>query len=222
MGGRAVSVDLTEAERLELMSLSVRRNTSQALALRARIVLACADGEQNKRVAAALDVDVNTVGKWRRRFAAHRTDGLQDEPRSGAPRTIDDARIEATIVRTLESLPPGAALEFAWHGSGLRIVGFDGAAGVAHLRVAAASAGDVQAVVRPGLRRKGARCRGSLCRAASAGAPCAWVLADALYGSDSRLRRMLEGRRQPYVLAVRSNHTLRMLTATGLLQTDPA
>ena len=58
--------------------------------------------------------------------------------------------------------------------------------------------------------------------ALDAGAPCAWVLADALYGSDSRLRRMLEARRQPYVLAVRSNHTLRMLTATGLLQTDPA
>ena len=58
--------------------------------------------------------------------------------------------------------------------------------------------------------------------ALDAGAPCAWVLADALYGSNSRLRRMLEGRRQPYVLAVRSNHTLRMLTATGLLQTDPA
>jgi transposase len=108
MGGRAVSVDLTEAERLELTSLSVRRNTAQALALRARIVLACAEGEQNKRVAAALDVDVNTVGKWRRRFAEHRIDGLQDEPRSGTPRTIDDARIEATIVRTLESLPPGA------------------------------------------------------------------------------------------------------------------
>ena len=58
--------------------------------------------------------------------------------------------------------------------------------------------------------------------ALDAGAPCAWVLADALYGSDSRLRRMLETRCQPYVLAVRSNHTLRMLTATGLLQTDPA
>ena len=108
MGGRAVSVDLTEAERLELTSLSVRRNTAQALALRARIVLACAEGEQNKRVAAALAVDVNTVGKWRRRFAEYRIDGLRDEPRSGAPRTIDDARIEATIVRTLESLPPGA------------------------------------------------------------------------------------------------------------------
>lgn len=58
--------------------------------------------------------------------------------------------------------------------------------------------------------------------ALDAGVPCAWVLADALYGSDSRLRRMLEARGQPYVLAVRSNQTLRMLTAGGFLQTDPA
>jgi SRSO17 transposase len=58
--------------------------------------------------------------------------------------------------------------------------------------------------------------------ALDAGTPCAWVLADALYGSDSRLRRMLEARGQPYVLAVRSNQALRMLTADGLLQTDPA
>ena len=108
MGGRAVDVKVTETERAELSSLSARRNTAQALALRARIILACARGEQNKRVAAQLDVDVDTVSKWRRRFAEHRTDGLPDEPRSGAPRTIDDERIEATIVRTLESLPPGA------------------------------------------------------------------------------------------------------------------
>ena len=54
------------------------------------------------------------------------------------------------------------------------------------------------------------------------GAPCAWVLADALYGSDSGLRRMLEGRRQPYVLAVRSNQMLRFFTAEGLCQTGPA
>src|SRR4051812_22325640 len=56
--------------------------------------------------------------------------------------------------------------------------------------------------------------------ALDAGVPCAWVLADALYGSDSRLRRMLEARRQPYVLAVRSNHHLRFLTEAGLLQTN--
>lgn len=58
--------------------------------------------------------------------------------------------------------------------------------------------------------------------ALDAGAPCAWVLADALYGSDSALRRMLEGRRQPYVLAVRSNLTLPFMTSEGFVQTDPA
>ena len=54
------------------------------------------------------------------------------------------------------------------------------------------------------------------------GMPCTFVLADTVYGSDSRLRRMLEERRQNYVLAVRSNHTLRFLTPAGLIQTDPA
>jgi SRSO17 transposase len=57
--------------------------------------------------------------------------------------------------------------------------------------------------------------------ALDAGVPCAWVLADALYGSDSRLRRMLEARHQPYLLAVRSNQPLRLLTSEGLLQTNP-
>lgn len=54
------------------------------------------------------------------------------------------------------------------------------------------------------------------------GAPCAFVLADAVYGSDHRFRRMLEDRGQPYVLAVRSNHTLRFLEEWALVQTDPA
>src|ERR687890_2034155 len=61
-----------------------------------------------------------------------------------------------------------------------------------------------------------------IARALDAGAPCAWVLADALYGSDSRLRRMLETREQPYVLAVRSNHCLRFWTEEGLEETAPA
>ena len=101
-------LDLSAAERGELTSLAARRNTAQALALRARIVLACAEGVQNKAVAARLQVDQATVGKWRRRFVERRLDGLRDEPRSGTPRTIDDARIEAVIVRTLESTPPDA------------------------------------------------------------------------------------------------------------------
>jgi len=61
-----------------------------------------------------------------------------------------------------------------------------------------------------------------IARALDAGMSCAWVLADALYGADSRLRRMLEDRGQPYVLAVRSNHTLRFLKDWQLIQTDPA
>jgi transposase len=101
-------LELSEAERSELVSLVGRRKTAQALALRARIVLACAEGGQNKVIAARLGLDRQTVGKWRRRFLEHRLDGLRDEPRSGTPRTIEDARIEAVIVRTLETLPPDA------------------------------------------------------------------------------------------------------------------
>ena len=105
---RLAALVLSEAERSELTALTARRKTAQALALRARIVLGCAAGAENKDVAAHLRVDPMTVGKWRRRFVEHRMDGLYDEPRCGAPRTIDDARIEAVIVRTLESTPPGA------------------------------------------------------------------------------------------------------------------
>jgi transposase len=107
-GRQLAALVLSEEERAELTSLAGRRSTSQALALRARIVLRCATGKQNKQVAADLQIDQTTVGKWRRRFVEHRMDGLRDEPRSGTPRTIDDARIEAVIVRTLESVPPDA------------------------------------------------------------------------------------------------------------------
>jgi len=108
MGVARGDVVLSEAERAELGSLAARRTTAQALALRSRIVLACADGAMNKDVAVSLGVCENTVGKWRRRYIEHRLDGLRDEPRSGTPRSIDDVRIEAVIVQTLESLPPDA------------------------------------------------------------------------------------------------------------------
>jgi transposase-like protein len=99
------SLTLSDDERAELKWLTMRRKTAQALALRAQIVLTCAEGGQNKEVAAKLGLDRSTVGKWRRRFVERRVDGLHDEPRSGAPRTVDDSRIEAVIVRTLESCP---------------------------------------------------------------------------------------------------------------------
>jgi transposase len=107
-GRRLADLKLSEAERLELISLASRRSTAQALALRARIVLACAKGGENKTIAEELGLDRQTVGKWRRRFAERRMDGLHDDPRPGAPRKIEDVRIEAVIVRTLESTPGNA------------------------------------------------------------------------------------------------------------------
>src|SRR6202021_2280480 len=108
MGRCFAPLELDEVERSELRSLASRRSTAQALALRARIVLACAEGGRNKTVAAQLHLARQTAGKGRRRFAEHRLAGLRDEPRSGTPRTLEDARIEAVIVRTLETKPPDA------------------------------------------------------------------------------------------------------------------
>ena len=108
MGRPLEPLVLSESERAELGALAARRKTAQALALRAKIALLAGDGVANKDVAARLEIDPATVGKWRRRFLTDRLDGLRDEPRSGAPRTVDDARIEAVIVRTLESLPVDA------------------------------------------------------------------------------------------------------------------
>jgi len=109
MSGRPrAQLALTETEREELVALTLRRKTAQALALRARIVLACADGVDNKAVAVRQRVTPQTVCKWRARYVEHRLDGLLDAPRSGAPRTIDDVRVDAVIARTLESVPDGA------------------------------------------------------------------------------------------------------------------
>jgi transposase len=105
---RLATVELTAPDRAKLESYASRPKTAQALALRARIVLGCASGLPNKDAAAQLGVAPNTVSKWRRRFLADGMGGLRDEPRSGAPRTVDDARIEAVIVRTLESQPSDA------------------------------------------------------------------------------------------------------------------
>ncbi|MEM6849911.1 MAG: helix-turn-helix domain-containing protein, partial [Pseudomonadota bacterium] len=85
---------MSEVERRELTSLARAQKTGQALAKRARIVLAAAaDGHQNKVICQKLGIDPNTVSKWRRRFADRRLGGLYDEPRPGAPRTISDDAI---------------------------------------------------------------------------------------------------------------------------------
>ncbi len=109
MSGRPkAELVLSESEREQLKALTMRRKTAQALALRARIVLACAEGTDNKIVSAKLRVTQQTVSKWRARFVAHRLDGLLDAPRPGAPRTINDSHVDAVIARTLESVPAGA------------------------------------------------------------------------------------------------------------------
>ena len=108
MGRPLCPLVLSKEEQAELAALAARRKTAQALALRAQIVLLAGEGIASKEVAAKLGIDQTTVGKWRRRFAADRFERLRDEPRCGAPRTVDDARVEAVIVRTLESLPDGA------------------------------------------------------------------------------------------------------------------
>ena len=99
---------LTDEERERLQSWTRRRTTAQALAQRARVVLECATGKSNRDVARTLRVDEDTVGKWRRRFLATRADGLLDEPRPGAPRTITDAQVERVVTLTLEATPRDA------------------------------------------------------------------------------------------------------------------
>jgi transposase len=109
-GGPApIPIELTEGERETLVRWMRRRTGPQALALRARIVLACAEpGASNSGVARSLGVSRPTVITWRRRFAEHRLDGLTDEPRPGAPRSITDADVERALALTLEAEPPDA------------------------------------------------------------------------------------------------------------------
>jgi transposase len=105
----AVAIELSEADRAVLLNWTRRRKTAQALALRARIVLACAEpAVTNTAVAAALGLSLMTVSKWRGRFARLGLAGLDDAFRSGAPRSILDEQVEAVIAATLETAPDNA------------------------------------------------------------------------------------------------------------------
>jgi transposase len=108
LGRPKPTIIVSAGDRVALERYARRRKTSQALALRARIVLRCAEENDNGVVAKELGVTRQTVGRWRNRFIARGLDGLMDEPRPGAPRQIQDEDIERVITMTLEQKPANA------------------------------------------------------------------------------------------------------------------
>src|SRR6266540_3675171 len=144
--GTAVKIVLSAEELGELETLVRRRKSSHGAATRARIVLLAAEGLNNSTIAKKLDVSRLTVGTWRRRFAKKRRDGLDDEPRPGAPRKIGDDKITEVVTKTLETMP----------------------------RAATAPGRDLQALHRPNVCRESARHRRAVPRSAGscAGALC--------------------------------------------------
>ena len=98
-------LEIDDEDRDKLQTVARRPKSAQVMAMRARIVLCCAEGLSNSEVARKLHVTGATVGKWRERFRKDGLDGLLDEPRVGAPRKIQDRQIEEVVTKTLESMP---------------------------------------------------------------------------------------------------------------------
>jgi transposase len=108
MGRPIPELVLTPEERETLLRWARRPKSAQALAQRARLVLACAQGKSNTAVSREMDLTLQTIGKWRSRFVVHRLEGLLDEPRPGAPRRIGDTDVERVLTLTLEATPRDA------------------------------------------------------------------------------------------------------------------
>jgi transposase len=103
-------VTLAPNERAQLERWASDDQSGRGLAMRARIVLSCQAGLSNRESAQRLHTSARTVGKWRARFLIHGIQGLSDRPRSGAPRTVDDAVVEALLARTLHEKAPDGGL----------------------------------------------------------------------------------------------------------------
>ena len=108
MGRKGAKIELSDAERAELNRLARRHKSGQALAMRARIVLAAADDRAGWEIAETLGINEGTVSKWRGRFCRDRIEGLSDAPRTGRPRTVSDEKIHDLISKTLKERPKGA------------------------------------------------------------------------------------------------------------------
>jgi transposase len=105
IGRPTKSLEITAEESEKLGMLARRPKSAQAMAMRARSVLGCAEGLSNQAVAKRLHITGATVCKWRKRFRENRLEGLLDEPRPGAPRSVTDAQVEDVVTRTLASMP---------------------------------------------------------------------------------------------------------------------
>ena len=151
---KAKNIILSKDERDYLERLVRRRKVSRGEGQRAEIVLRAADGLNNRAISDAVGVARDTVRMWRERFAKHGLDGLDDEPRCGAPRQIGDDRIEEIITMTLETKPADAT---HWSTPGMAK-----ASGVGHIFLAAASRRDVQTFDRSAVRRESMRYREAL------------------------------------------------------------
>ena len=169
-GRPLATLTLSEPDRETLTRWTRRPTTAQALAQRARIVLAAADGRANDAIAAELSITPHTVGKWRRRYVERGPDGLLDEPRPGAPRTIGDDRVEAVIVKTLEAKPTDAT---HWSTRSMaRATGMSQSLDqpdLAGLRAPAPPGRELQALDRPAVHREGPRHGRAVPRPARAG-----------------------------------------------------
>ena len=154
-------VVLTDEERQVLEGWARRRKTAQALALRSRIVLACAAGGTVSDVATGLGSSRATVSKWRSRFLESRLEGLGDEPRPGRPRTVTDEHVEKVITATLEQQPLNGDTHWSTR-SMARSAGMSQSAvsaDLAGLRPQAPHHPDLEAQHRPAVHRQGPRCR---------------------------------------------------------------
>jgi hypothetical protein len=159
---KLVPLVLTDGERWSLEALVRKRTASQSLALRARIVLACAEESgiaPLTRVAVATGGSREMVRKWRVRFMQQRVDGLTDAPRPGAPRKITDEQVEVVVTRgsDREGTRPGHALVDEVDGRGDRVVAIVRFPDLAGLRPQAPPGGDLEAPRRPGVHRQGPR-----------------------------------------------------------------